>query len=803
MAKPLRLFIVPPYSGSPTTTWTLVHGYGYDAADPSAPFRHESLFRTPGPGIVNAAVTGILSSHPPESSLGDPRSEIGPPSSDGGTPDLVDLYLHVSPQVAGRTAFDARSQQLGNLLGFAYRRLERSSLVTILGPKLDGLGLRGTLTRSDAVDLFLGGDLVVPVFAGDQIGAAGLAITAGAPAASREVGFAAIIGSGPIDCSFVYDWMRDFTEDAQADVDAFLALAPRTWPVFDPAVSKADAITATQITTFPWSVLEYLRDHYALTRDEFRSVGDNQKALYRRRLLARAGRPEPGVTEPPFEFNDVDWQNVFQLEAVAEFYGNFDDPWSAACTPRTPGQAGYTGVDFLEPAGDGATVTGSTITFPTAPDLSHVRAGRDLIVLDGDTNAARPSHTYRITSLTSTTVVVSGTPAVAGTTRWRIQLRPVIVAIDPLGRREQTGRKLAGKEATLVSSGVVHVDGTADLRRVNCQRLSPNRNPDGTPILTGDEYESGAFDTIYLPGDVSAPQPGRPARTYRIVDVDATNRRLTLSGNPDFGGGSSTWHIPAGISGEPPALNYRLGPNNPDGTRSLRGNDHHDAVFFVLQGGRVHSMFRGSSYSTRRSARGDQNLSSIRGNRRYHVYSNTAPQSEFQNYCFAVVDFAPPASPNPPGERPSAGYDGVREARFYFGVTVTPDYCPPPATPDVDATKRGKSGIRIHGANTISTWNGSHGCQVLPDMVGLRDLIVGLYLDEQTAIGAAAPALAVLHGKTHAQSAAIWNNSPHDTTKEAGFAPPDPATPVLYPSNWNNKVTCTYWLIRPDERPEG
>ncbi len=73
-----------------------------------------------------------------------------------------------------------------------------------------------------------------------------------------------------------------------------------------------------------------------------------QKALYRNGLLAHHGF---GGTRP-FAWNDDDWRNLWQLEAVVEFYLNFTDPRRPGAPvagenkPRLPDEEGYVSVDL-------------------------------------------------------------------------------------------------------------------------------------------------------------------------------------------------------------------------------------------------------------------------------------------------------------------------------------------------------------------------------------------------------------------------------------------------------------------------
>ncbi|HEU4734102.1 MAG TPA: hypothetical protein VFT22_39700 [Kofleriaceae bacterium] len=775
MPKPLRLFITPPYSGTPDNTWQLVHGYGFETTAPGAPFHSFAVFRTPGTGTVRAAGDGVLSSTPPAWWRSDPRDPLTLDAATDPLAERANIYLQLTPRVTSEAAFHARSSAIDGLTGFAYFDVDPSSLETILGPLLEGPFFGGAMTRAQAVEQFLRGELQISVTAGTAIAQAAVSTSSGAPAGTREIGFAAVIAGGFIDPSYAYDWMRDFVEDSQPQVDLFLALSPTRWPIFDPTISTEAGIALTNTRTFPWSVLEQFRAAHELTAAEWRTVGNNQKRIYRERLLTRAGRPSTGSTEPPFELNDQDTANVFQLEAVAEFYANFNDPWSTTATPRPPDGANYTVVDFLDPEGLSATVSGRTVTLEGSPSLARVRK-KDTIFLEADTK--RQTRTYAIVSINGSTLTLDAEPDVEGATAWRINVKPVIVIIDAAGTRERSGSSLLGTGASVSAPGVVQLDGTVGLGRINARRTAPAGAPTGT-------WNSGPFDTIYFPSDQAAAVPGRPARTYRILSVNAAARTVTVDGTPDFGGTTSRWHIPAGVSGTLPPFQYNIGPHKPeDGVTSAKGTDHYDGIVFVVDAGRVVGTTRMSSYTSRIWPDSDsESLSSIRGNRRFNIRSFLS-SSEFKNYSFRVEDFG--AIP-PNGGEAATGQDTVSEARHYFDEAVTAD-------------SNGKGLIRLHLGTRNGSNSGSKGCLVSPVFYQLRDFLIRRHLADFAAAnpGAQLPHYSILEGASHDKSTKLYNNS---VSLPAGSAPLDGNH--LARGQWDNLLVASLWLIRPDERPIG
>jgi hypothetical protein len=741
MPKPLYLFIAPPYASgdNPAGAWTLVHGYGPAAGAPGAPpvFHTDIVLETNSAGTLRAVAHGRLSRRPPGSSSLGAEEQLELALEAASPPDTLTLYLHLSPVVTSDNAFRAQAQGAGGIIGFAYLGVEASSLEGALAELLDqAVFPAGSLTRADVMKLFLDGVLDIPVTASHAIGSAGMA---GALAGPRRVGFTVLTPAGPVDAAHIYDRMRDFVEDGQAMVDAFLGLVPKRWPVIDANLGTDQAIALTATAIYSWPVLEELRTTRALTPTQWRTVGNHQKTLYRARLLERLGHAPPGGIAPPFEFNDIDWKNVFQLEAVVELYANFDDPWATGATPRHPGDVNYTSADFLDLAGATASVAGNVVTLLGAPALGRVWNRQDTLFLEGDT--VRPTRLYRITSVNAaaSTVTVDGNPVLSGpTSAWTIHQRPVLVLIDGFGPR------LRGFRATISSNDarVLVLDGNPDLRKVNTN-----------------------FDTLYLSADAASAR-----RTYRITAVNNTARTVTLDGEPALADGSSPWAISSGISGELPPLAYTLGPHNPPGAPSPRGNDHYDGTVFVIHRNTVHRQVRFSSYTSRNYAAGAQSLSSVRGNRRYQLSSFRSNQG-FRNYCFKVTD-------------PDAGYDGVQEARFYFSTPVTEDRAIPPQEPQ--GAGPGKTEIRVHlgSANLPAGGSGSAGCLVSPLFFDLRrELIARFQADSPTG------------PDTDVQKADVLTRPLSEQLLNGAILG------GLSANRWNGKITGTLWLIRPDERP--
>ncbi|MBL8624654.1 MAG: hypothetical protein JNK64_25320 [Myxococcales bacterium] len=327
MPKPLRIFLpaTPAYS-----TWTRVHDWGAPTA--SGGFEDHLRLETTAATPMVAACDGVLSIFASSIPL------VGAPFVQPWLipvllPPTVSLYLNLRPGALRRT----------NLAGFLYRDIETSSLAPTLGAALDSVVI-GTspTTRDDVVQFLIGGMAHVPVTAGQPIGLPAPKGTGG----TRQFGLAAIksLGVGTIDPMGTFDDLRDEVEDGQPQVDLLLQAFPRPTDLFDPGLSEAAAIARTATRLYPWSTLQSLAARYNLGQasSQWRTIGNNQKALYLDRLRVRVGHGGTS-TAPPFEFNDTDLHNVFQLEAIVEFYANFNDPWKVGATPvssSTPSLSG-------------------------------------------------------------------------------------------------------------------------------------------------------------------------------------------------------------------------------------------------------------------------------------------------------------------------------------------------------------------------------------------------------------------------------------------------------------------------------
>ena len=848
MLKLLNLFVHRDFS-----LWGLEYNYGDVLATESGRIAdHVSLQTDQIDQYLYAACSGELSvglpvftsvnlEQLPEDSTNEPLSET------------ADLCLMGNPFV--RSASQLLEGTLvpsvfdPNFQGFQYFNVDVQSLMEDLRELLGQSTVPPDANISDdeverRMSRFLKGMLSVYVEGGQRLGKPGRKLDPLTPTL-YQVGFTAVTSFGLWSPGDIYDRMRSFVEEEQ-DVSDFLVLVPKPPTAFSGVSSKAAAIQLTEHTLYNWSDLLSLKEDWPQSRADWRQVGNNQKALYRQRLLARSGLLPSGV-QPAFEFNSQDWKNLFQLEAVVEYYANFNDPWvpntvpidispppdysdidratlvlegSNATlsgtganrqiqldgdldfrkiqkfhhfiylsdinpvqlyritdfTPATkrvtavdrkgnspPGPTGaigawridlYTSVDFLPLEGSSASINGDEITLDGDQDFSRIKtkdATEPQCLCDGIIFDAEPNQMYLIKSISpgAKKLKLAEAPAqLNGTTSaWRISHVPVIILIDPLGPRNG----LKGTKATRIDTNIIKLEQPSpDLKKVN----------------------SHGFETIYLPADTA-----RLSKTYRVISVNATERTVTLDGDPSFAtGATSAWSIPAGIGGEPPPLPYNLGPGG------AKGFDHYDGVMYVVDNEKITHQFRWTSYTSRieqnaqlSSAGG--NHRSIRGNHRYEIFSGVTAGSAFRHYCFRIndrldSDLVP---------------DNVFEARGYFESSPTRKY---------------QQLIRIHygvqgSAQEQAPGSGSAGCNVSPDFTTFRRALIDIYQRRYALLqlpGQPKDAeVAKIHKKTQPESKSLWNNSFPADNENNGVK--------LSTQGWNSKIFCYYWLIRPGERP--
>lgn len=842
MPKPLSLFIRPPYNA-----WTTNLNYGDDLPATLSYWGATSEFllleTTTSDVPIYAASSGYLSTRSPFDPVDEVQEELVLPP-DFVVPDQFNIYLIPDPNPDPNYHAKANGlpqdepllypgdqnplQFFSNPIGaFYYINLDTASLKDAIFPHLHLVGIPGSTPAIALFEYrwlhFLAGQLDVPVTVGMSLGSAARPILPGADDTRRHIGFTVFSRNGTHDPAHFYDFMREFVND-ETDIDAFLNKAPKRWPLIDTGITKQEAIDKTAEKLYPYPVLEAVRKNFLSnwSAADWRKIGDNQKALYRRRLLVRVGEATPDIDDPPFKFNNPDWKNIFQLEAIVEFYMNYDDPWDPTSEPQDPQPEDR--VDFLPLEGKAAQLTWNSdstiIDLDGQPDMSKIWVGRDIIVLTG--SGQTEAHRIIDADLEARKVTVSAQVNTGNDASWKIKHRPILVIIDSFGGR------LRGKAAAVSTSD------PSDPGRPTGPRVLKLAGVSKSQI----KRIRKNFTTIYLNGDTA--NNGVEPRTYRIEDVDIDRRLVTVDKEPKISDTGTPWMIPAGLGGQIPKSDSLL-----------TKRDDYDAVLFVISNGVVESRYRWSSFTSRKHT-DSQGQSSVRGNRKYFINSikSKGAGKKFRNFSMMVTDrqsyiwgsgakkessktFLLPDDPDlslfdnvrphflflygiANGNNTIGGYwinqvdknnhtvklyanpslavdedsswrlqlyDGVHEARRYFLNPVTADEADADEIPNVE----GKRLIRLHYGGSSGNYSGSKGCIVSPYYYEMRNSLIEIYQDEHELLNGS--------GTEDEDIDEVFQNETHNENKDAYDDIDD--------NKWNNKIVGTLWLIRPDERPLG
>lgn len=738
-----------------------------------------------------------------------------------GVPDRTSVILEVNPLKGMGSTWDATANYVEEyrILGFRYEEIDTASLrenvMELLRTSVFPAEGLASLDDDEIFLMFLQGFLSVDIGMGEPIA------TGGFYGSNYHVDFSVLTDKGPISPSYFYDEVKDDVTQGASEVANLLAIAPEAWPLIDPSLSVEDVVTASETNIFPWSSLSKAKSDLSIPYEDWVMIRDNQKQLFEEQLLVKTGHYSGGGSPKYFEYDDNDRQNLFMLEAVTEFYLNFDEPWDVTKSPAP--------IDWSEDklSGMSASMTGHRLIFDSPIDVSKLRANHHWIYLQRD--SVRPNKMYRMVVIDGAGgyVDLDGEPvldAPYANTEWEIDVRIKVNFLD------QEGYTAVGVSGGGAGSGsaVVSLDSGTNLREVTVghdviyfEGADPALRASKTYLITdvddatkevtieGDLYfasftswriisvpklilidpfgsrfkgegatSSAAteldlpdppglslvsvnddFDRVYIDEDTS------DRKTLQVSSVDDATNVLSLAGVVTLGATPSDWGIPAGIGG-------RL--NNVVSIRVNATNyDNYDGMMFAVHKGEIVGSWPWTSY-TSRSHIGTDLDSSSKGNRRYHLYSNfaTGNGAAYRNYALAVVD-------------KFASYDGTVEAYRYFES--------PPVSKDTDNGPGGygwgtdgKTGIRLHHGNSSSrsTTTGSAGCMVSSRYYSLRDLMLDKYQEAYTLLtGAPNAALTPLNDLNHAQGSAAH-----------GAGAPNAAA-------WNNTLHSTLFLIHPDEQP--
>ena len=799
--------------------WSLLRNYG--EALPSPPpvnsptvnrYSSVQLYTASGPLEIRAAATGVLKAdfaHTYGVTEGFDPADFEPVFLQ----DRIAVTLSVSPFDGMDGGIDPTVNRVGDfsVMAFRYEEIDPTSMLTYLVDKLrtsvfPSGGLAGK-SDDEIFEMFLAGRLEVKIGVGETFA------TSGAYGSNHFVDFSVHTDQGPIHPSYFYDEARDKVTDGTGAVDDFLAIVPNTWPLLNPTGTVGDVLTATAADIYPWSALKQAKLDHSIGLSDWTTIKENQKQLFEEQLKQRTGHATGSADF--FQFDDNDRKNLFMLEAVTEFFLNYDEPWDPALSPSpTPWSQSPL-------AGTNATLTGTTLTFATPISITYLREMHHWILITGD--EARPGKMYRIMEIDSSGawVKLDSEPSLAGgasTTTWRIDVRIKVNFLDPEGSSatvstsaatsvvrvdsdtdfsevvagfstiyfEEADEETLGTKTFLITDfdpvmeevsveAELTFSGSSDWRIVNPPKilvidpLGPRIKGTGATSPSSFEVDlddepvvdlfsvNEDFDRIYLEEDTYS------RRTF-LIDTKATpNNTLTVDGMPSFPSGTSDWSIPAGIGG---SQNNVVSVQVPDGTY-----DNYDGMLFLVHDNQIQETFPWSSYSSRKYVDKDYG-SSVKGNRRYDVVSFTSSHEKL-HYCFKVED-------------PWSGYDGVIEALHYVKSV------PAPWDEENGPTGgNGKTEIRLHWGYTTNPEqnNGSAGCLVSHSFLSMRNMMVDMHNASYKAQHGVDkdPDLAPLTNVSQAR-----NDELHSWYR--GVTGWDGLT-------WKDKLRSRMYLIRPDELP--
>lgn len=779
----LYLFLDPAEGWQPVSDVNGAHAF--DTAEGET--RPHLSLRTTGDGILFAPVNGVLSTKPPgfddrhdahnllnlERSganlvFGIPeqvRSLVRTPHVDEPRPDTVRLFLHAdwplhSGQGQGLFRWQDALSGYPLVTSFAFFDVETATLEDELGIRLDraeliGLPIEqlrqhlgndadiqdGRLIRARKLGLLLAGLLQVRVPAGARIGRAAPLPGDGG---TRGVGFAALSAEGAVDPVTIYEHRAPFVRrpprpleedplDTPSPLDQLTQLAgPSTWPNFS-STSIADLVAETTATTFPFPVLREMRRRLSLTPQQWRALGDRQKALYLARLRARSpiGEAEDDGTRP-FDFQLLDWANLFQLEAVAEFYLNCIEPWSEEPEAIEPGTA-LSG-DAAEEDANGSFWTRLSVEAGT--DLSNVRPNIDLLRLIDDDE--RPAGLYHVIDVddAANTITVEGRPSFEDSSAWRIELYQTVTLTNPAGLQ---ARLTHGSDEVELLDGVAHElqwirvpsDSSDNVEPDVCDWLKLSEFPEQTFEIVDFDPEAGTLrlsDPIQLPDagddeegeltsaweirtraklvhiepfgprsrghgftvDENEPRnvtlPGEDDRFQRVnINFDtlhipgATGRKtfrimavddttLTLHEAPQLDGEPGDWQICCGVTTWVPPYYYVLGPT----WLQDRGDNHYEGMLFTVADDRVRGYLRYTSYTSRNYG------SRIQGGSRHPSLSSVRGNMRYDLRSFRATTSADQNFTVQVRDSFARRFGGgrndlVREAGWYYEYSPTDD----------------------------------------------------------------------------------------------------------------------------------
>lgn len=316
------LFPIPaPYD---STSLPVIEPFDPTGNDP-ADWKLRTAFESDSVLTLRAVCTGRLSAVPPNQVLSlDEFGLVATPSSTAPAA-LATTSLYLAPDISELTEeFRAALENAGlgdTILWFAYDNVDASTLGDIVRERLSENVSLGKKTADDneRLNAFLAGEVEIEVEAREELG---IASAANALSKTYRFEFGIHTSNGYVDpIAFCCADMAAFVEDADGlgDIAEY-----SDWP----HAATLDSVTSK---IWPASVLYEARKRLGWDAEEWRDVGNYQKALIWDSLLERMGAGS-GSTHS-FTFLVHDAVNPFQLETVVQFFLWWNTPETSSTAP--------------------------------------------------------------------------------------------------------------------------------------------------------------------------------------------------------------------------------------------------------------------------------------------------------------------------------------------------------------------------------------------------------------------------------------------------------------------------------------
>lgn len=244
---------------------------------------------------------------------------------DGVVPATIDLYLEPNlSAITNMKAFNASLRQAGlgdAVLCYVYGNIDANCLSEKILKSIDKHPQLKPYSAQKRLGIFAQGEMAVTVAGGDLLANAYVADPA--VGGRKRMTFGVLTTTGLVDPVYFFQQMLPhLAAGASSNLNNFVSLIGTDWPAL-PIDSAQSAIAAAAQRLYPFPALCAAKECAPLTDSQWREVGDSQKELYKSRLHNRVGS---SGSSPEFTFNSDDMANIFQLEAVVEFFMAWPEP---------------------------------------------------------------------------------------------------------------------------------------------------------------------------------------------------------------------------------------------------------------------------------------------------------------------------------------------------------------------------------------------------------------------------------------------------------------------------------------------